>query len=86
MLCVLSTMFQVVIFLIGCPVIILLGFFLFVINCYYTHLRDLNQKEASSKAYAKNNNGNPSSFSRRVSMIIMFDIFNPLNRKYIVSK
>merc|ERR1711899_709227 len=31
---------KVVIFLIGCPVIILLSFFLFVINCFYSYLQD----------------------------------------------
>ena len=57
--------FQVVIFLIGCPIIVLLGFFLFVIKCFYNVLRDVSVKKAVAAVYQNGTNPNKVIFKHR---------------------
>ena len=42
---------KVVIFLVGCPLVILLAFFWGVINCFHNYLRDLGLKTAMAQVY-----------------------------------
>lgn len=43
--------FKVVLFLIGCPLVVMLAFFWFVVKCLYNYLRDLNLKVAVAAVY-----------------------------------
>merc|ERR1719360_274949 len=43
--------FKVLIFLVGCPLVVLLAFFWFVVKCLYNYLRDLGLKSAVAAVY-----------------------------------
>jgi len=54
--------FQVVVFLICCPIILLLGFFWLVVKCFYNFLRDVHIKAAVAAVYQNGMNPPPQSF------------------------
>jgi hypothetical protein len=48
-----SASFQIILFLVVCPFLVVFFFCWFVVKCFHNYLRDLNLKEAVAAVYAQ---------------------------------